>query len=81
MQIFNFLVIKYESKFSSLFFYSVMHAICATTMNYSDSAEPQKMSEEEMLLYKLYRPERLVPKKRGIDLLNDSRVNKVRFDS
>ncbi|OZC06482.1 hypothetical protein X798_06535, partial [Onchocerca flexuosa] len=34
------------------------------------------MSEQEMALYKLYRPERVTPRKRGVDLLKDNRINK-----
>ncbi|MCP9262174.1 Malic enzyme [Dirofilaria immitis] len=50
--------------------------LSTTAINYSDVTQQQEMSEQEMALYKLYRPERVTPKKRGTDLLNDSRINK-----
>ncbi|EJD74104.1 malic enzyme [Loa loa] len=56
--------------------YSTIRAICTTAINYSDLTHSHEMSEQEIALYKLYRPERVTPKKRGIDLLNDSRINK-----
>lgn len=37
------------------------------------------MSEKELELYKLYRPERELPKIRGTDLLKDPRLNKVYY--
>uniref|UniRef100_A0A915PD78 Malic enzyme n=1 Tax=Setaria digitata TaxID=48799 RepID=A0A915PD78_9BILA len=56
--------------------HSTSRTLCNTMVRYSDSTQPEEMSEREMALYKLYRPERVTPKKRGIDLLNDSRINK-----
>lgn len=44
---------------------------------YSHNLPP--MDEKEMALYKLYRPERVTPKKRSAELLKEPRLNKVSF--
>ncbi|VDO53601.1 unnamed protein product [Onchocerca flexuosa] len=56
---------------------SAIRTLSNTTVNCSEVAQPQEqMSEQEMALYKLYRPERVTPRKRGVDLLKDNRINK-----
>ncbi|VDM98935.1 unnamed protein product, partial [Onchocerca ochengi] len=56
---------------------NAIRTLSNTTVNYSELTQPQEeMSEQEMALYKLYRPERVTPMKRGVDLLKDSRINK-----
>lgn len=40
------------------------------------TADVKNMSEKELELYKLYRPERITPNKRGVDLLKTPALNK-----
>ncbi|VDN04204.1 unnamed protein product [Thelazia callipaeda] len=57
-------------------FFRALRMLCTSTTKYSDSTEQPALSDQDMTLYKLYRPEREIPKKRGMDLLKDSRINK-----
>ncbi|VDN86996.1 unnamed protein product [Brugia pahangi] len=52
--------------------------IFSTASVIPDKVDVASMTDKDLELYKLYRPERVIPPMRGIDLIKSSRYSKVR---